>query len=525
MPVLATLVVAQWLATGAFAASVERNGWFFFQGGDQTWLYSSAWALSDGFLPPTIISYAWPLLLAPVALFAGPDYLAALPAIVVLQVLLLQPLALLCVYGIASRLGGRLVGYVAAAAWIAAPFAIIPLWDPRYHERYVDQFLPQALGLTGMADYPSMVAALVAAYLTVRALENGSWADGAAAGLAVGFAIGLKPSNAFVVVAPLAALAVARRWRPAGAFALALAPALLTLALWKYRGLGYLPAFLFPEARVAAGAVAFTGPLDPYLSLDWQRLADNEAQLREYFWSVRLLEWVPLVGLVGVARRSLPTAVLLGTWFVAFLLGKGASERAGVEVGTFFRLLMPAYPAFFLLGVGILLVVPVLGGRLASLPRPHAPPLRAAALATGAAVFALAPLAAVAAARPLPEPAVLQHVPSNTLVPVDARLVPRVDGGGALVWQERSGSARPSYRVLRAPAEEDVVCGTTDPAVPRYCFLEMEVVDVTRDRTLRVDPGGGRWAYRIGVAASWNDDPQEGDVLFVSAPVVVDGTR
>ena len=163
VPVLAALVLAQWAATAIFAASVERNGWFFFQGGDQTWLYSSAWALSDGFLPPTIVSYAWPLVLAPVALFAGPDYLAALPAIVLLQVLLLQPLALLCVYAIAARLGGRLVGYAAAAAWIAAPFAIIPLWDPRYHERYVDQFLPQALGLTGMADYPSMVAALVAA--------------------------------------------------------------------------------------------------------------------------------------------------------------------------------------------------------------------------------------------------------------------------------------------------------------------------------------------------------------------------
>ena len=95
------------------------------------------------------------------------------------------------------------------------------------------------------------------------------------------------------------------------------------------------------------------------------------------------------------------------------------------------------------------------------------------------------------------------------------------DGDGRLAWDERAGSARPSYRVLRAPAGDDVVCGTDDPSVPRYCFLEMEVVDVTRERSVRADPGGGPWAYRIGVAASWNDDPQEGDVLFVSAPVVV----
>ena len=92
--VLAGLVLLQWAATAIFAIGyVERNGWFFFQGGDQTWLYSTAWALSSGFLPMTIVGYMWPILLAPVAAFAGPDYLAALPGIVLFQVLVLQPVS------------------------------------------------------------------------------------------------------------------------------------------------------------------------------------------------------------------------------------------------------------------------------------------------------------------------------------------------------------------------------------------------------------------------------------------------
>ena len=38
-----------------------------------------------------------------------------------------------------------------------APFVAIPLFVERYHAQYVDQFLPQPLGLTAMADFPSMV--------------------------------------------------------------------------------------------------------------------------------------------------------------------------------------------------------------------------------------------------------------------------------------------------------------------------------------------------------------------------------
>src|SRR5439155_25362614 len=114
----------------------------------------------------------WSFVLSPIARFFGPSFVSALPALVLFQTLVLLPIAILCVYGIAARIGGRLLGYFAAALWVAAPFASIPLWDHRYHAKFVEQFLPQAFGMTGMGDFPSMVALLVAGYFCIRALDT-----------------------------------------------------------------------------------------------------------------------------------------------------------------------------------------------------------------------------------------------------------------------------------------------------------------------------------------------------------------
>ena len=97
---------------------------------------------------------------------------------IALNVLVLGPLALLG--ALRARRADRRprVRLLAAAAWVVLPFAVIPLWRGDYHERYVEQFLPGALGLTGLADFPSMVLLLVGALLFLRALETRRLADG-----------------------------------------------------------------------------------------------------------------------------------------------------------------------------------------------------------------------------------------------------------------------------------------------------------------------------------------------------------
>ena len=77
--------------------------------------------------------------------------------------------------------------------------------------------------------------------------------------------------------------------------------------------------------------------------------------------------------LLAVARRSLPVAGLLAGWFGALLLFKGSTHLATVESGSFFRYMMPGFPAYFLLAASIPLLVPTLADRLDRLERPSRP--------------------------------------------------------------------------------------------------------------------------------------------------------
>ena len=114
------------------------------------------------------------------------------------------------------------------------------------------------------------------------------------------------------------------------------------------------------------GVVAGVPVVDRYVDLDWGHLHENASNLREYFWSARLLEWAPIAGTVAVARRSPALAALLATWFGVFLVVKGTTVLSTVSSGSFFRFLMPGFPAYFLLAVSIPLLVPTLARRLAA---------------------------------------------------------------------------------------------------------------------------------------------------------------
>ena len=84
----------------------------------------------------------------------------------------------------------------------------------------------------------------------------------------------------------------------------------------------------------------------------------NMAGLREFTWSNRLLQWLPLAGATGVARRSPLAAILLAAWFGTFALAYGASPNLPVSDGTFLAAFVPALPAFSLLVASIPLLIP-----------------------------------------------------------------------------------------------------------------------------------------------------------------------
>ena len=79
--------------------------------------------------------------------------------------------------------------------------------------------LAQALGLTQQADFPSVVAVLVSAAFTVRALKAAMYREALLAGTFAGVALALKPANALYLGGPALAFLLARRWSHAAIFA------------------------------------------------------------------------------------------------------------------------------------------------------------------------------------------------------------------------------------------------------------------------------------------------------------------
>lgn len=530
--VLGTLVAAQVLATLGLALAATHNGWVYFQGGDQIGLTTTGWLVGGLEIPPTVSSYLWPFSLAPITWLTGSTYVQLLPPLVLLQVLVLAPAALLCVYGIAERIGGRLLGYWASLLWVVAPFAVIPLFVERYQERWIDQFLPQALGLTAMSDFPSMVAVLAAAYFLVRALPGDRLADAALAGVFAAAAGGLKPPNYLFLAGAFLACAIARRWKEGAVLAGIVAAGVLLLVFWKVRGLGTIPVLALEQARLAAGSApvaAIDLNLDRYfdMSLDhWRRQMD---ELREFFWSPRLVQWAPIAGLVAVlrVRRGAIAALLVG-WLGAFLFVKGFSPRASIESNTFWRLLMPAWPAYLLLVAAIPLLVPTFARRLGDRVQPPvSAPVRMRWVGVAAALTLAVPFVVTAAAAriaPPGMPAILQQFETGTtiLTPVEQEIeleAAWADGGVRLRWADGSAwRADVFYRVYRTDeAGSDLQC-VTEGGVSWNCYLQSSPIATTRDSEL-IDPSPVAGAtYRVGVGTNWADDPEAGDVFVFSPP-------
>jgi hypothetical protein len=532
--VLAGLVVVEWLAVLATARVVRHAGWIYYQGGDQLWYYTLGWLLGHGQLTQTQVGYGLSAWFAPIARIAGPDLVTALPAIVLLNVLVLIPAAMLALYGIAARIGGRLFGYWAVVLWIALPFVGVWYTDAGYHQKYTELLLPQAFGLTALADLPTTVATLVSIYFCVRALfaERPLLLDGLAAGVAAGAAIAIKPATSLFLAGPVLAFAYRRRFELAGAMLAGLAPAVVALAVWKERGLGHLPVLSQSAGRLAGHGLAAGAPLGGlsfgkyYHQLNWSHLADNIDQLREHFWSGRLIVWLVVAGLVGLARRSLTACFLVGGWFLAFALVKGSYVDANVSDGSFFRILMPAYPAFVLLIAAVPLLLPHLPGKLRPFRPAFAPPrprTRWSLVGAALVMSTVVPLAAFAAADT--HGALDTATVGTTFMPVpanvDTALSASVRGRKVtLRWDAPTPFGGPVfYRVWRGRSD-----GFTCPPTPgaRLCQIVMPEVGIVTTGRLVDRPGRGAWVYRVAFAANWAHDSFYGDVYLVSRPVSVD---
>jgi hypothetical protein len=262
-----------------------------------------------------------------------------------LNVVVLLPVALACVYVVAAGLAGPRLGVFAAASWALVPFALAPLWDARYEVGYEDEFLVQAVGLTDDGSFYAMVLLLAATAMAAQAIGDRSLVGAAAAGLLASAALQADASAVLYLAAPAAALLVARRWRTTAAYAVALLPGIVALVI-RDPALPWVP----------DGGV-------------WDNLHQNFLGIQEYFWSVRILQWIPVAGVIGVARRSIPLAVLLGLWLGAYVVAVGGDPEHTIGATTFLTALLPALPAYLLLAAAIPLLAPPLPSWRPSRPR------------------------------------------------------------------------------------------------------------------------------------------------------------
>jgi hypothetical protein len=138
----------------------------------------------------------------------------------------------------------------------------------------------------------------------------------------------------------------------------------LTLLIERTRLATAVAALILMTVIVVLGSTATVG------GLSLEALQTNMAGLREYFWSQRLLQWLPVAGGIAVARRSPLLAGALCGWLGAFVCVRLATSDAAFDDGEFFRLLLPALPAYVLLAAAVPLLVPTLAARLGPLARP-----------------------------------------------------------------------------------------------------------------------------------------------------------
>jgi hypothetical protein len=221
-------------------------------------------------------------------------------------------------------------------------------------------------------------------------------------------------------------------------------------------------------------------------------------------------------------------ALLVGGWFFVFLLAKGTYRYASVDDASFFRLLLPAAPAFVLLVAAIPLLAPG-AGRIVDRARaavPSAPRRHVAVLAAlGLVAFAVYPAAVIASAEKLRGPDARAVVLGSTFVGVDAALAPQASVRGRAVelrWLTAERRERVFYRITRAPGgRPDLTCKRRDDA-PDQCEPTGVDVAVVRGGSFVDRPGRGSWTYRVGVVANWLGDATHGDAYVLSPPLVVD---
>lgn len=225
---------------------------------------------------------------------------------------------------------------------LIAVAALAPLVTAAIAIRYGTDGPPSTIAALVLAP-----AAVVATWLLAERLGGARFADAAAA--------------VYVLLPALAFLVLLGGYR--STFADRALPDLVGLRATPWFALGLLLAAVV-WARWSGPLLAIAGVA--LLASSWSDLGAVRVGLHETAWSIAMLEWLALAGIVGAARRSWWHALGLGGWLGCAV---ALAARQGYEDAAFWQSLAVATPAVAVLLSSLWLLVPRL--------RPAAHPQRA----------------------------------------------------------------------------------------------------------------------------------------------------
>ena len=212
-------------------------------------------------------------------------------------------------------------------------------------------------------------------------------------------------------------------------------------------------------------------------------------------------------------RALAPRVLAVGAWFAVFVATKGSYVRRSIDDASFFRILMPSFPAYRPAdGVGLLLVPGVAsapgagvlhcaaGGSGADRPRRGGRGVRRPAARRHRCD---ASAGATEAAR--------RSSPGRLRAGVVRRRPRRRSANGnavQLTWDARTTSGHQTFygSALTGPGDGLTCAHFAGTPASTAGSTRADLVAATRSTSSTTSPASGTWTYRIAVSANWLND-------------------